>query len=45
MEGLEEELWGLLGFVAFECISSVVVEDACIRDCRGLGVCMVDTVG
>jgi hypothetical protein len=29
----------------FWCSSTVVVEDACVRDCRGLGVCMVDTIG
>jgi hypothetical protein len=29
----------------FEYISIVVVEGACVRDCRGLGVCTVCTVG
>jgi hypothetical protein len=29
----------------FGCISVVVVEGACVRDCRGLGFCTVGTVG
>jgi hypothetical protein len=28
----------------FGCSSAVVVECACVKDCRGLGVCMVGTV-
>jgi hypothetical protein len=31
-----EEIWGLLGF-AFAYISDIIVEGACVRDCRGLG--------
>jgi hypothetical protein len=38
---------GSLGFVAtlfvFWCISTVVLEGACVRDCRELGMCMVGT--
>jgi hypothetical protein len=34
-------LWPLCVFVG---ISTVVVEGACIRDCRGLRVCTVGTV-
>jgi di/tricarboxylate transporter len=43
-----DELWGLLSFLALVhvwCISAVVVEGVCVRDCRGLGFCTVDTVG
>jgi hypothetical protein len=29
----------------FVCISVVVVEGACVRDCRGLGLCIVGIVG
>jgi hypothetical protein len=29
----------------FGSISVVVVEDACVRDCRGLGLCKVGIVG
>jgi hypothetical protein len=29
----------------FGCSSAVVVEDAYLRDYRGLGMCMVGTVG
>jgi hypothetical protein len=29
----------------FGCGSAVVVEGACVRNCRGLGVCMASTVG
>jgi hypothetical protein len=28
----------------FGCIS-LVVESACVKDCRGLGLCTIDTVG
>jgi hypothetical protein len=38
---------GLLSFVALVCvwyIPVVVVEGACVRDCRGLGLCIVGTV-
>jgi hypothetical protein len=37
---------GAAGFCTFvfECISVVVGEGACVRGCRGLGVCTVDTV-
>jgi hypothetical protein len=36
-----EYVWGLLGFVALVhvgCISVVVVEGVCVRDCRGSGL-------
>jgi hypothetical protein len=29
----------------FGCISVVVVEGAWVRDCRGLGLCTISTVG
>jgi hypothetical protein len=29
----------------FRCISVVVVEGVCVKDCRGLVVCTVGTVG
>jgi hypothetical protein len=29
----------------FGCISVVVLDGACVRDCRGLGLCTVGTVG
>jgi hypothetical protein len=29
----------------FVCISVVIVEGACVRDCRELGLCTVGTVG
>jgi hypothetical protein len=29
----------------FGCISVVVEEGACVRDCRGLGLCKVGIVG
>jgi hypothetical protein len=38
-----EEVWVLLG-MALMCIKvyiTVVVEGTCVRDCSGLGVCMV----
>jgi hypothetical protein len=45
-EWVGKEKWGLLGFVALVCgCISVVVEGACVRDCRGLGLCQVGTVG
>jgi hypothetical protein len=43
-----EKVWELLSFVAlvcFECISTAVVEGACVRDYKGLRVCTVGTVG
>jgi hypothetical protein len=33
-----------MGFVALVCVSVVVVEGACVRDCRGLRLCIVGTV-
>jgi hypothetical protein len=38
---------GAAGFCALvsQCISVVVVEGACVRDCRGLDFCTVATVG
>jgi hypothetical protein len=33
------------GVLVFGCISIVVVEDVCVRDCRGLGLCAIGTVG
>jgi hypothetical protein len=36
-----EVVWGLLIFMAlcvFGCVSFVVVEGACVRDCRRVGV-------
>jgi hypothetical protein len=44
---VEEELRRLLGFGVlreFGCIS-VVAEGACVRGCRGLGLCTAGTVG
>jgi hypothetical protein len=43
----EEEVWGLLGFVALVLFGGicVVVEGTCIRDCRGLVLCIVGTAG
>jgi hypothetical protein len=41
-------VWGLLFLwflCVFECISVVVEEDFCGRDCRGLGLCKVGIVG
>jgi hypothetical protein len=35
--------WFLWSLCVFRCIS--VVEGACVRDCRGLGLCKVDIVG
>jgi hypothetical protein len=40
-----EEIWGMLSFVALVCISNVVVEGACVRDCRVWGVCTVGRAG
>jgi hypothetical protein len=45
-EWVDEEVWGLLGFVALVhvvCIS-VVMDGVCVRDCRGLGLYTVGTV-
>jgi hypothetical protein len=42
------EVWRLLGFgplCVFGCLYGVVVESACVRDFRGLGLCRVGTVG
>jgi hypothetical protein len=36
--------WGFCLLGMFECIS-VVVDGACFRDFRGLGLCTVGTVG
>jgi hypothetical protein len=39
---------GLQGFGTlgvFGCSSTVVVQSVCVKDCRGLGVCKVRTVG
>jgi hypothetical protein len=36
---------GFCGPFVFECISTVVMKGVCVRDCRGLGLCTVDTVG
>jgi hypothetical protein len=33
--------WVLLPLFVVGCISTIVVKGACIRDCKGLGVCMV----
>jgi hypothetical protein len=43
-----QEKWGLLSFVVIVCVgclSAVVVEGACVRDCRVLGVCIIGTLG
>jgi hypothetical protein len=43
-----KEIWGLLDFVAFVCVwvcFCFVVEGACVRDWRGLGLCTVGAVG
>jgi hypothetical protein len=43
-----EEVWELLSLeplCVFESSSGVVVEGACVRNCSGLWVCMVGTVG
>jgi hypothetical protein len=37
--------WFLWSLCVFGCISVVVVEGACVRDCRGLGLCEVGIVG
>jgi hypothetical protein len=37
--------WGLWPLCMLGCISAVVVEGACIKNCRGLGLCIVGTVG
>jgi hypothetical protein len=36
--------WGLWLLCVLVCISVVVVEGACVRDCRVLGLCAVGTV-
>jgi hypothetical protein len=36
---------GFMSFWVFGCLSVVVVEGACVRDCRGLGLCTFGTVG
>jgi hypothetical protein len=44
---VEEEVWVLLLLrllFVFGCISTVVVEGACVRDCRCLRMCLVSTV-
>jgi hypothetical protein len=40
-----EEVLGFVALVWFGCISVVVVDSVCVRDCWGLGLCTVDTVG
>jgi hypothetical protein len=37
--------WFLWVLCVFGCISVVVVQGACVRDCRGLGLCKVGIVG
>jgi hypothetical protein len=37
--------WGLWPLYMFGCISVVVVEGACDRDCKRLGLCTVSSVG
>jgi hypothetical protein len=37
--------WVLWSLCVFGCISVVVLDGACVRDCRGLGLCTVGTVG
>jgi hypothetical protein len=39
------DCWVLWPLCVFGCISVVVVEGACVRDCKGLELCTVDTVG
>jgi hypothetical protein len=44
---MEEEVidcWVLRPLCVLGCISTVVVEGACVKDCRGLGGCTVGTV-
>jgi hypothetical protein len=36
--------WVLWPLCMFGCISVAVVEGACVRDCRGLGLCTVGIV-
>jgi hypothetical protein len=38
------DCWVLWPLCVFEYISVVVVEGACVRDCRGLGLCTVGTL-
>jgi hypothetical protein len=40
-----DEFCGFVALVCFECISTAVVEGACVRDYKGLRVCTVGTVG
>jgi hypothetical protein len=37
--------WVLWPLCVFGCISVAVVDGACVRDCMGLGLCIVGTVG
>jgi hypothetical protein len=37
--------WVLWPLCVLGCISTAVMEGACVRNCRGLGLCMVGTVG
>jgi hypothetical protein len=39
-----EEVWVLWPLCVLVYISAVVVDGACVNDCRGLGVCTVGTV-
>jgi hypothetical protein len=36
---------GTARFCGLSCISTIVVEGACVRDCRGMGLCTFGTVG
>jgi hypothetical protein len=36
---------GFVSLVCVGCISVIVVKGNCVRDCRGLGLCTVGTVG
>jgi hypothetical protein len=36
-----KQCWGCWSFGVFWCISVDVVEGACVRDCRGVGLCKV----
>jgi hypothetical protein len=45
-EWVGKELWGLLGLWPLCVFGYIfVVEGACVRDCRRLGLCKVGTVG
>jgi hypothetical protein len=37
--------WFFWSLYVFGCISVVVVEGACVRDCRDLGLCKVGILG